>query len=211
MEGAVHAAGMTAEVQLIETLLWDGRCAPRAAAHLDRAERSAGALGFAFDRSAALAALAGVAAGAALRLRMTFARDGTVALTAAALPPPANTWVVRLSDARLDPADPWLRHKTTRRVLYDETRAALPDGIDEVIFANHQGAICEGTISTLFFDAGNGLATPPVTCGLLPGVLRAALIAEGRVREVALPMEDLGRVRLWCGNALRGLIPARLG
>jgi 4-amino-4-deoxychorismate lyase len=87
----------------------------------------------------------------------------------------------------------------------------LPAGVDEAIFANRRGEICEGTISNLFFDMGSGLRTPPLACGLLPGVLRAELLETGRAREAVLTLADLGSARLWCGNALRGLIPARLG
>ncbi|MFN7053160.1 MAG: aminotransferase class IV, partial [Gemmobacter sp.] len=85
--------------------------------------------------------------------------------------------------------------------------AALPDGVEELIFLNERDEVCEGTITNLFFDRGQGICTPPRACGLLPGVLRAGLIAEG-CREEVLPAEDLPRVRLWVGNALRGLIPA---
>jgi 4-amino-4-deoxychorismate lyase len=74
-----------------------------------------------------------------------------------------------------------------------------------VIFLNERGEVCEGTITNLFFDRGRGLRTPPLACGLLPGVLRSEL---GCPEEV-LPAAELPRVRLWLGNALRGLIPAR--
>ena len=52
--------------------------------------------------------------------------------------------------------------------------------------------------------------TPPVPAGLLPGVLRAELIASGRAVEGVLGLEDLtsgGRVYL--GNSVRGLVPAQ--
>jgi 4-amino-4-deoxychorismate lyase len=106
---------------------------------------------------------------------------------------------------RLNSADPWLGHKTTRRAVYDAARAALPQGLDEMIFQNERGEVCEGTITTVFFDRGQGMRTPPLACGVLPGVLRADL---GAAEEVLLAV-DLPRVRLWVGNALRGLIPAR--
>jgi 4-amino-4-deoxychorismate lyase len=48
------------------------------------------------------------------------------------------------------------------------------------------------------------MRTPPLSCGLLPGVLRAELACA----EEILRAEDLPQVRLWVGNALRGLIPA---
>ena len=42
------------------------------------------------------------------------------------------------------------------------------------------------------------------------GCLRAEMLAAGHCRESVLPLADLARVRLWVGNALRGLSPARL-
>lgn len=191
-------------LRLIETLLWDGAGYPRLALHLARLERSAAELGFACDLAAVQAALP--APDAPARLRLTLGVSGDAEVTAAALPPAAPEWRVALAEARLDSADPWLRLKTTRRAVYDAARAALPEGIDELLFLNERGEVCEGTITTIFFDRGQGLRTPPLACGLLPGVLRAELAPS----EEVLRPEDLGRVRLWVGNALRGLIPARL-
>jgi 4-amino-4-deoxychorismate lyase len=88
--------------------------------------------------------------------------------------------------------------------VYDAARAAMADGLDEVIFLNERGEVCDGSITTLFFDRGAGMRTPPLACGLLPGVLRADL----GVAEEVLRAQDLPRVRLWVGNSLRGLMPA---
>ena len=84
------------------------------------------------------------------------------------------------------------------------TLLGLPFGLDEVVFQNERGEVCDGTITTLFFDRGEGLRTPPVTSGLLPGVLRAGMA----VPEQVLKVRDLGRVKLWVGNSRRGLNPA---
>jgi 4-amino-4-deoxychorismate lyase len=79
--------------------------------------------------------------------------------------------------------------------------------LDEVIFLNERGEVCDGTITTLFFDRGQGMRTPPLSSGLLPGVLRAEI---GCPEEVLL-VDQLPEVRLWVGNALRGIIPAIFG
>jgi branched-subunit amino acid aminotransferase/4-amino-4-deoxychorismate lyase len=115
-----------------------------------------------------------------------------------------QVWRLGLAGMRLQSDDPWLTLKTTRRPAYDAARAALPTGLDEVIFLNERGEVCDGTITTLFYDRGQGLRTPPLACGLLPGVLRAELALP----EEVLLARDLPRVRLWVGNSLRGLIPA---
>ena len=75
------------------------------------------------------------------------------------------------------------------------------------MFLNERGEVCDGTITTLFFDRGAGLCTPPLSSGLLPGVLRAEMLAGGRCREAVLMGVELPRVRLWMGNSLRGLAP----
>lgn len=193
-------------VRLIETLLWDGTAYPRLAGHLARLSASARRLGFACDLAAVRAALP--APEGAARVRLTLGAAGDVAVTAAALPAAQPVWRLALAQAVLAPDDPWLAVKSTRRAVYDTARAALPEGVEELIFRNTRGEICEGTITNIFFDRGQGLCTPPLACGLLPGVLRAEMIAQG-CREAVLRAEDLGRVRLWVGNALRGRIVAR--
>ena len=202
MEGALcRGAG---EVRLIETLLWDGARFPRLALHLARLAAGAGALGFACDPSGVERALRAAVGDAPLRVRLTLGLAGDAEVTVAALPAARTEWRLGLAGARLASDDPWLRVKSTRRAAYDAARAALPEGIDEVIFLNERAEVCDGTITTVFFDRGQGMRTPPLSCGLLPGVLRAELA----VPEEVLQARDLPRVRLWVGNALRGLIPA---
>jgi len=192
------------ELRLIETLLWDGACFPRLELHMARLAQGAATLGFAYDAGAVRAALLQAVGTQALRVRLTLGAAGEVAVTVADLPPARAAWRLGLAGARLASDDPWLQVKSTRRAAYDAARAALPVGLDEVVFQNERGEVCDGTITTLFFDRGQGMRTPPLTSGLLPGVLRAEL---GLPEEV-LRAQDLPHVRLWVGNALRGLIPA---
>jgi 4-amino-4-deoxychorismate lyase len=197
--------------RLIETLLWDGRVLPRIDRHLLRLEASARALGFRYPGAAVRAALSDLPGGTALRVRLTLTQTGEVEVTTAPLAATTAPWRIVVAKERLRSDDPFLRHKTTERALYDRVRAALPAGLDEAIFLNERGEVCEGTITTVFFDLGQGLATPPLSVGCLPGVLRAEMIATGAARQAVLRAEDLPRARLWVGNALRGLIPARPG
>lgn len=206
MESALREGGRAAGLKLIETLRWDGGAA-LLDRHMARLAQGAAALGWPCDTDAVRAALVRAGGAGACRLRLTADADGGVVVTAAALPPPAAVWRLGPAPARLRAADPWLRVKSTRRAAYDSARAALPSGLDEVIFLNDRGEVCDGTITTVFFDRGQGLRTPPLSCGLLPGVLRADLL-DGTCREEVLLAGDLPQVRLWAGNALRGLIPA---
>ena len=194
---------------LIETLLWDGRAYPRVVGHMARLARSAARLGWDLDQAEVREALA-AAPDKAARVRLTVTAAGAVVVVFADLPPAAPLWRVALAGPRLQADDPWLGVKSTQRALYDQSRASLPEGLDELIFANTADEICEGTISNLFFDLGAGLCTPPLACGLLPGVLRAEMLAQGACTEAILPLTELPRAQLWLGNALRGMIPARL-
>lgn len=192
-------------LKLIETMLWDGSGVPRLALHLARLAAGAAALGWDDPLPAARAALAATMPETPARLRLTLDAAGLPALEIGALPPAKAEWRLGLATQRLHAADPWLRIKSTRRRVYDQVRAALPEGLDELVFQNERGEVCDGTITTLFFDRGQGMRTPPLTSGLLPGVLRAELACK----EEVLHTQDLPHVRLWVGNALRGLSPAK--
>jgi para-aminobenzoate synthetase/4-amino-4-deoxychorismate lyase len=105
-----------------------------------------------------------------------------------------------------------LFHKSSDRSFYDEARRA--SGAFEVAFVRSDGLVTEGSFTNIFVAKGGVLVTPPVDRGLLPGVLRAELLASGRAVEGDLGVPDLvaaGREgRLFIGNALRGLLAATL-
>ncbi len=191
--------GLNPGLQLIETLRGDSAPA-RLALHRTRMAAGAAALGWSFDAAGFAAALAGISHG---RVRLTLGQSGDFRTEVTDLPPPRPEWRLGLSDQRLRSDDPWLRIKSTNRQHYDAARANLPPGLDEVLFLNERGEVCDGTITTVFFDRGQGMRTPPLSSGLLPGILRAELACP----EEVLMAADLPHVRLWVGNALRGLIP----
>ncbi|EYD77613.1 Aminodeoxychorismate lyase [Rubellimicrobium mesophilum DSM 19309] len=209
MEDALRRAGAEPGLRLVETLAWDGEQPVREERHLRRMARSAEALGWGFDAGAARRALRAGRRQPA-RLRLTMDAVGDLVATEGPLPGPANLWRLAVHPARLSSGDPWLRHKTTHRALYDLARTELPESVEEWVFLNERGEACEGTITTLFFDRGEGWRTPPLGCGCLPGILREEMLESGAAREEVLRAEDLGRVRLAVGNALRGLVPAAL-
>lgn len=210
--------GNTADFQLIETIRWEpGPGFLRFDRHLARLYGSAAELGFHCDPGKVGEALSSAVSGSgvAMRTRLVLSRDGEVTASAQPYEPLAadKVWMLRLARTRLDSHDTLLRHKTSRRQLYTHARAEyLVTQADEVLMANERGEICEGTITNVFADLGDGvLATPRLDCGLLPGVLRAQLLDEGRAREAIYSLDDLKSARtLFVGNSLRGLIPARL-
>lgn len=203
---------------LIETMRWTlGEGFSRRDLHLARLTRSAGELGFRCDLREIETALDGALAGAAwpLRVRLELHRGGACDVSVQRYePPPADAvWRLAFAATRISSNDPLIRHKTTRRDLYQSARAEHPAAeAEEVLLLNERGEVCEGTICNIFAEMGDGLPlTPPVSSGLLPGVLRAELLAQGRAAEKVLRPADLVAARqIFVGNSLRGLIRARI-
>ena len=81
-------------------------------------------------------------------------------------------------------------YKSTARDFYDGERERLKAliGTDEVIFLNARGELCEGSFTSLFVKTKDGFLTPALSCGLLPGVLRQALLDEGQASEAILKL-----------------------
>lgn len=210
--------GDAADFELIETMRWQPETGfVRFDRHLARLYGSAAELGFACDPQGIGAVLGNAIDGSrtAMRTRLALTRNGEATASAHPYEPPAadKVWMLRLARTRLDSGNTLLRHKTSRRQLYTHARSEyLVTQADEVILANERGEICEGTITNVFADFGGGvLATPRLDCGLLPGVLRAELLDEGRAEEAIYTYDDLKSAKaLFVGNSLRGLIPARL-
>ena len=104
------------------------------------------------------------------------------------------------------------KFKTTARDFYDGERArlrALID-VDEVIFINENDEICEGSFTSIFIKNGIDLLTPSLSCGLLPGVLRQALLNAGQATDAKLTLCDIQCAdQIFVGNSLRGLMPAK--
>jgi para-aminobenzoate synthetase/4-amino-4-deoxychorismate lyase len=77
------------------------------------------------------------------------------------------------------------------------------------VFVDPEGRLTEGSFTNIFVERDGKLLTPPVARGLIPGVLRAKLIDEGKAAEADLTVEDL-KDGFLLGNSLRGMIRAKL-
>ena len=175
--------------------------------HLSRLRDSATYFGFPFDGPAIETLLTAVAKTfeSAMRVRLLLRPDGTLTYEAfALLPNPAKPLRVKLAAAPVDDQDVFLFHKTTRRVVYENARAAQPN-CDDVLLYNQRGELTEATIANLVVELDGQLVTPPVSCGLLAGTFRAMLLEEGVIEERVIRREDLARcTKLFLVNSVRG-------
>jgi para-aminobenzoate synthetase/4-amino-4-deoxychorismate lyase len=178
--------------------------------HMARLGNSARSLGFRFDHHAVrnelhTATFRLIHAG---RIRLLLSPSGAVAVEVRALSPASDeTATVDIVPLPVEPSDFRLAHKTTDRAFYDDARRA--SGRFEVIFVRPDGLLTEGSFTNLFVPRDGRLVTPPLTRGLLPGILRGALLESGEAVEGDLAVADLAG-GFFVGNALRGLIGAQL-
>ena len=207
--------------QLIETLRWsraDGFA--YLDRHLARLRRSADSFGFRLSLARVERALnehvEGLSDGV-YRVRLLLSDDGGVSVTSVAIQeqPNGSTLSFAVSDRPVHSADRFLYHKTTKRDFYEAELARLSGatGCDEVVFRNELGELTEGSRTNLFVERGGRLLTPPLSCGVLAGTLREALMAapDAKVEESVLFEDDLRRAqRVFLGNSVRGLMQAVL-
>ncbi|KAB7648531.1 aminodeoxychorismate synthase component I [Polymorphobacter fuscus] len=192
---------------LIETMRVEAGTICDLGRHLARMTASAAFLGIAFNPDAARALLVRVCAGATGRARLLAAPSGALAVQLGPLPQtPAGAVRVAVVPLPVDTDDWRLRHKTGDRDFYDAARRT--SGEFEAVFVRPDGYVTEGSFTNVFMRRGGVLVTPPVGEGLLPGILRARLLAAGEAVEGRLTAADLDG-GFFIGNALRGLLPAQ--
>jgi para-aminobenzoate synthetase/4-amino-4-deoxychorismate lyase len=207
-KGAFVTAGER-PFDLIETMRFDPLDGvPLLERHLTRMKDSATTFGFAFDRHSVRNELqaATFRLRTASKVRLLLGPSGAIAIGISPLPEAPDLPVpVAIVPREVARDDFRLRHKTSRRGFYDRARAAA--GTWDVVLIDDEGFVTEGSFTNIFVERDGVLHTPPLSRGLLAGVLRAELIASGRAVEQDLRPEDLAGGFL-LGNAVRGLVSA---
>lgn len=216
---ASFLTGMQCEFELFETIhaRRDEGCR-HLDLHLQRLQRSAAYFGFACDeaklRAVLHAACAQLVENIAYRLRLALQADGTCVIQTAPLSALTVPVLILLANHPTDAGDLFLRHKTTVRAAYDAAwRAAEQQGAFDQLFCNTRGELTEGGRSTLFIKLDGRWYTPPLSAGVLPGVMRSVLLADPawQAKEKTLTLDDLRQAQevIVC-NALRGALAAKI-
>ena len=94
----------------------------------------------------------------------------------------------------------------------------MAKGFFDVLFCNERAEVTEGSITNVFIRKEGKLVTPPLSCGLLGGVLRGALLAGEvmtpdslQVVEEVISVKDLRESEaIYVGNSVRGLLRVNL-
>lgn len=181
-------------------------------AHLERLAGSAGFFNIPLDVAALRSQIESHARepGSIVRLRVDW--TGEISLRHEAASTPAVPVKLTMVRRAIRSTEAMLAHKTSWRDGYDRAYArAVAAGCFDALCTNERDELTEGTRTSLFVEIDDILYTPPRSCGLLPGILRERLLAQGRCRERVLYEEDLRHAaRFYVGNSARGLLLAQL-
>jgi para-aminobenzoate synthetase/4-amino-4-deoxychorismate lyase len=211
-------------LSLFETMRATREGVPLLERHLARLEHSARAFGFPFDRAALAGEVARVCAALPPqgdhRMRLALTRSGEASITAAPLLPLPATWdaparLIVASQTR-EAAHNLPSHKTSLRAAYDAAwQAAEREGAFDAVFFNGDGTLAEGGRTTVLVKLDGAWWTPPLSAGVLPGVMRAVLLDDATpwlgapLHERVLTRADVARAEaVAVCNALRGVVPA---
>lgn len=161
--------------------------------HLDRLERSAGAIELAFDRDALegeIAALLAEAGPVEGQLRLIVTRGGR--RIAATEPIPPHPEAVRLQTVTYCPT---VILNGVKSLSYaanmQATRIAKAEGADEAVLIRPDGTILEPPTSSIFWVSGGKLRTPALSDGVLESITRGRMIEALQVEEGTWDVEDL--------------------
>lgn len=94
-------------------------------------------------------------------------------------------------------------------------RAASQQGAIDAIFGNERGEAASTSMANIFVDVGNEILTPPLSAGILPGIVREKILSMARirnlpVRERRISLSDLSGRWIYRTNSLLGVDTVRL-
>ncbi len=124
------------------------------------------------------------------RIRLLMDRRGGLSHEFSSLKSDKSPVGLIIAKEPVDSGNPFLYHKTTNRTIHEKAKASFP-GRGDVILWNEKGEITETTIGNIVVELNGRLVTPPVKCGLLPGVYRAFLLKTGKIEERRIGLDDL--------------------
>jgi para-aminobenzoate synthetase/4-amino-4-deoxychorismate lyase len=147
------------------------------------------------------------------RVRLVLGADGTLEVTTSDLASddqPSRAQRLCVDPEPIDSGSVGLFHKTTDRRRY-ESRARRHPHADDVVLVNQRREVTETTRANLAVCLDGTWLTPPLDCGVLPGVERARLLACGHLVEQVIDIDDLRKASSVATlSSLRGWRPARI-
>ena len=212
---AKFLSGRFEPFEIVETILWNGAYF-LLKEHLNRMALSAAYFGGGFSRRKAAGLLKKLEPSfpksEPCKVRLLLDRDGKLRAEVSGLQETVRIGYAALSGEKTNSRNRFLYHKTTNRSLYNNEYAKYSaKGYTDCIFLNEKNEITEGAITNIFIEKGGRFFTPPLSSGLLPGIMRAALISSLKAKDRVLHLKDLRSAdRVYICNSVRGLIEVKI-
>jgi len=128
--------------------------------------------------------------------------DGRVTVTVRELPSLAAPAVITASQPHMP-----YPQKTTLRDCFDEAAdEALIAEADDALLVTHEDFVAEGTVWSVFWWEQDGLYTPALDLGILPGIGRARVLELTPVTERHAPRQALVGKSVFLVNSARGVV-----
>ncbi|MBC7445473.1 MAG: chorismate-binding protein [Polaromonas sp.] len=199
---------------LLETLALEGGQLRHAAEHLARLAGAAAHFGCPWNAvqvENCLHELAQAHSQGLWRVRLLLGAQGQARAQAFAMDASPARVRLQLADRpMLNAHGEFVRFKTTRRAHYDAF-TPLAAGVFDTVLWNESQEITECTRGSIAMLISGRWVTPPLPCGLLPGVGRALALRDGRLSEAVVRLDQVPRVQEWAFvNSLRGWIAAEM-
>lgn len=116
-----------------------------------------------------------------------------------------------LALSAVDSKNPFLFHKTTNRIVYDQAGSGLPQEVFSALLWNEKQQLTEFTIGNLVLEKDGRFFTPPISCGLLAGTFRQHLLDQQLIEEKIVYKKELEDYdAIWLINGVRGWLAVEL-
>ncbi|UHA73336.1 aminodeoxychorismate synthase component I [Paenibacillus sp. 481] len=144
------------------------------------------------------------------KVRLLLSRSGSISVNSATITDFEGKLTVSIAEHPVPSNHRFLYHKTTHRTMYDKHRNQNDHAYD-VLLWNEKGELTEFTTGNVVVELEGKRYTPRRESGLLAGVLRNQLLADGIIAERVLTLDDVTHAsQIWLINSVRGWLPVQL-
>ncbi|GAA0308050.1 para-aminobenzoate synthetase/4-amino-4-deoxychorismate lyase [Gracilibacillus halotolerans] len=202
------------EFSLLESMRYENGEINHLSDHLARLKESASYFQFTYDQDNVMSEIrrfiATLQDNPPSKIRLLMSDNGKINLEAIPLEK-LNSIRSKLSPQPIKKENLFLYHKTTNRSVYEQFDSKLPNGYQTTLLWNEEGHVTEFSIGNLVIEKNGHYYTPPLSDGLLPGVMRGKLLANNTLIEKHIKKEQLLEAdQIFLINSVRGWIKVDL-
>lgn len=204
-----NQSSLTKKFSLLETIFWSKNNYPFLQGHLSRLTDSANYWDIKVERAHIIKRLTKITTNfkpqTPYKVRLLLSLQGRITIKYDSLPLHFQAFPnIKIAPQPIDANNNFLYHKTTNRSIYQ--KLLKKTGTTDLLLYNKKNMLTETTIANIAVKIDNTLFTPPLECGLLPGVMRGYLLGKGVLREKNIPVSILSKnPQIFLMNAIRGL------